>query len=135
VRRTCSTAGSKICWRPCKGSQAAGPSTPLDTTGVPGVITAAIHLLRPTGTCGLVGVLWETAALDQTVLFGRNIMGIMEGDAVPRIFIPWLIELWRQSRFPFDKLIKTFPLEQINEAEQAAIKGEVVKPVLVPAGW
>jgi aryl-alcohol dehydrogenase len=118
-----------------QGVTGGGAQYTLDTTGVPGVITAAIHLLRPTGTCGLVGVLWETAALDQTVLFGRNIMGIMEGDAVPRIFIPWLIELWRQSRFPFDKLIKTFPLEQINEAEQAAIKGEVVKPVLVPAGW
>jgi hypothetical protein len=43
--------------------------------------------------------------------------------------------VWRQGCFPFDKLIKIFPLEQINEAEQAAIKGEVVKPVLVPAGW
>jgi aryl-alcohol dehydrogenase len=112
-----------------------GAQYTLDTTGVPEVITAAIHLLRPTGTCGLVGVLRETAALDQTVLFGRNIMGIIEGDAVPRIFIPRLIELWRQGRFPFDKLIKTFPLEQINDAEQAATDGEVVKPALVPAGW
>ena len=80
-------------------------------------------------------MLRETAAVDQTVLFGRNIMGIMEGDAVLRIFIPRLIELWRQGRFPFDKLIKIFRLEQINEAEQAVVKGEVVKPVLVPAGW
>jgi aryl-alcohol dehydrogenase len=61
-------------------------------------------------------------------------MGILEGSAVPQVFIPTLIELWRQGRFPFDKLIKTFPLEQINEAEQAAIKGEVVKPVLLPSG-
>jgi aryl-alcohol dehydrogenase len=37
------------------------------------------------------------------------------------------------GRFPHDKLIKTFPFDQINEAFHAAETGAVVKPVLVMA--
>lgn len=105
----------------------------VDTTGVPAVIGTAIAALRPTGTCGLVGVPQGGLTLDPGVLsVGRNVMGILEGDAVPQVFIPQLIALWRQGRFPFDKLIKTFPLAAINEAEQASLAGDVVKPVLLP---
>ena len=45
-----------------------------------------------------------------------------------------LIGLWQQGRFPFDRLLTTFPLDNINEAEKAAIRGDVVKPVLIPDG-
>ncbi|MCW2942826.1 MAG: aryl-alcohol dehydrogenase, partial [Actinomycetia bacterium] len=63
---------------------------------------------------------------------GRNLMGILEGDAVPQLLIPQLIQLWKQGRFPFDKLITTYPLSQINQAEAAATGGAAVKPVLIP---
>jgi aryl-alcohol dehydrogenase len=63
---------------------------------------------------------------------GRTVMGILEGDAVPQVFIPQLIALWRQGRFPFDRLVPTFPFEQIDQAEQASLAGQVVKPVLLP---
>jgi aryl-alcohol dehydrogenase len=64
---------------------------------------------------------------------GRTIMGIIEGDAVPQRFIPQMIALWQQGRFPFDRLIQKFPMKQIDEAEQASLAGKVVKPVLLPA--
>ncbi|NJP97710.1 NAD(P)-dependent alcohol dehydrogenase [Nonomuraea sp. FMUSA5-5] len=105
----------------------------IDTTGSPAVIATAVGALRPTGTCGLVGAPQGDVVLDSRVLMaGRNLRGISEGDAVPQVFIPMLIGLWRQGRFPFDKLIKTFPLDRINEAERATVTGEVVKPVLLP---
>lgn len=110
-----------------------GAQYSLDTTGLPAVITTAVHALRPTGTCGLVGAQQGDLVLGpRDLAVGRNVMGILEGDAVPQVFIPQLIELWRQGRFPFERLIKTFPLDRINEAEQATVKGEVVKPVLLP---
>jgi len=34
------------------------------------------------------------------------------------VLIPELIELYRQGRFPFDKLVKFYPFDQINEAVQ-----------------
>ena len=50
------------------------------------------------------------------MLFGRILRGIIEGDSVPDIFIPQMVELWRQGRFPFDKLIKEYPLTKIQKA-------------------
>ncbi|MFG1667796.1 NAD(P)-dependent alcohol dehydrogenase [Streptomyces sp. Y7] len=111
-----------------------GAQYSLDTTGLPAVIGTAVHALRPTGVCGLVGVQQGDLALDPYALGpGRTVTGILMGDTVPQVFVPKLIELWRQGRFPFDRLVKTFPLDQINEAEQASLKGDVVKPVLLPA--
>lgn len=105
----------------------------LDTTGVPAVIQTAIRSLRPTGTCGLVGAQQGDLMLGPVDLaFGRNVKGILEGDVLPEVLIPRLIELWRQGRFPFDRLITRYPLDKINEAERASIRGEVIKPVLIP---
>ena len=61
---------------------------------------------------------------------GRRLMGVIEGESNPDVFIPTLIALWQQGRFPFDKLITFFPFEQINEAIEASKSGEAIKPVL-----
>jgi aryl-alcohol dehydrogenase len=110
-----------------------GAQYAFDTTGVPTVISSAINSLRPTGTCGLVGIQQGDVVLGPMALaVGRSVIGILEGDAVPQLLIPRLIELWKQGRFPFDRLITTYPLSQINEAEAAAASGTAVKPVLIP---
>ncbi len=112
-----------------------GAQYALDTTGVPEVIAAAIDALRPTGTIGLVGAGTRELVLGPSALSaGKNIMGILEGDAVPQTFLPRLIALWQQGRFPFNKLIRTYPLAAINEAERDAASGATIKPVLIPAG-
>lgn len=46
--------------------------------------------------------------------------------------MPDLIGLWRQGRFPFDRLVTTFSLDRIGDAERAWLEGTVVKPVLLP---
>ena len=105
----------------------------FDTTAVPAVVSTAVASLRTTGVCGLVGVGAAEYTLDANLLLmGRTVKGIIEGDAVPQTFIPKLIELWRQGRFPFDRLITAYPLDQINQAEHDTASGKVVKPVLVP---
>ena len=105
----------------------------FDTTGVPSVIVGAVMALRPLGVCGLVGVRGADLVIPPLSLeLGRTVVGIIEGDAVPQRFIPQLVELWRQGRFPFDRLIGKFPLAKIDEAERASLAGEVVKPVLLP---
>jgi aryl-alcohol dehydrogenase len=106
----------------------------FDTTGVPAVVLTAINALRQTGVCGLVGVQTAPLTIENNLLAaGRSVMGILEGDAVPHVFIPQLIDLWRQGRFPFDRLVQTFPFADIDRAERASLSGEVVKPVLIPA--
>ena len=110
-----------------------GVNFSLDITAVPSVYRQAIDSLDPTGICGLVGVPKRglEVTLEMNNLFwGRSTRGIVMGDSVPQIFIPQLIELYKQDRFPFDKLISYYPIEEINQAVQDSLDGITVKPVL-----
>ena len=106
----------------------------LDTTAVPAVIGQAVEALSKVGVCGLIGGAppGSELQLPYRSLFpgGRALRGIIQGDSIPDLFIPALIELYTQGRFPFDRLITYYPFAQINEAAAAAERGEVVKPVL-----
>ncbi|MEU5271928.1 NAD(P)-dependent alcohol dehydrogenase [Streptomyces hygroscopicus] len=107
----------------------------LDTTGSAQLINEALRSLRPTGHLGLVARLHTALPLEPGTLDrGRKISHICEGDAVPGLLIPRLIRLWQAGRFPFDQLIRVYPLAEVNEAERDCEAGRVVKPVLVPEG-
>lgn len=60
----------------------------------------------------------------------KSLVGVVEGDSNPKIFIPQLISYYKQGRFPFDKLIKVFEFEQINEAFQVSHSGQAIKALL-----
>ncbi|MEU6977846.1 MULTISPECIES: NAD(P)-dependent alcohol dehydrogenase [unclassified Streptomyces] len=110
-----------------------GAQYALDTTASPALINHALHALRPTGTLGLVARLHAPLALETGTLDrGRGIRHICEGDAVPALLVPRLTALWQAGRFPFDQLIRTYPLSAVNEAERDCESGLVVKPVLLP---
>lgn len=103
----------------------------FDTTGVPPVILNAIRALRARGTCGTVGVQAGDIVLDGAILPGKSLASIVEGDADPKELVPRLIALWQEGRFPLDRLVRTFPLTDINAAEQESLSGRVIKPVVV----
>ena len=111
-----------------------GVDCSLDAVGSNLVIRQALEILRSPGHCATVGFqgLEHEITIDQGhLLLGRRLSGVIEGDADPRSFIPALIELYREGKFPFDRLIKTFPFNQINEAIAASQRGYVIKPVVV----
>jgi aryl-alcohol dehydrogenase len=58
------------------------------------------------------------------------IRGIVEGDSVPTVFLPRLIELWRQGRFPVERFMTFDDFDQIERAARDAEAGDVIKPVL-----
>jgi aryl-alcohol dehydrogenase len=107
----------------------------LDTTAIPAVLQGAAGALAIRGTLALVGA----AAPGTTVPFeigaslvkGWTFKTIIQGSSVPQVFLPRLVELFQQGRFPVDKLIKHYPLTQINEAFEASESGAVVKPVVL----
>jgi aryl-alcohol dehydrogenase len=49
---------------------------------------------------------------------------------VPQQFIPQLVALYQQGRFPFDKLVTHYPLAEINQAARDSTAGGTLKPVL-----
>lgn len=118
-----------------KQATGGGAQCALDCTGIPAVIGQAINSVLPGGTIGLIGVPPPDAAIPATLLDllvkGVTLRPITEGDANPQLFVPHLIELYREGRFPFDKLIQKFSFDQINQAFEATASGKVVKPVLV----
>ncbi|MBN1313061.1 MAG: NAD(P)-dependent alcohol dehydrogenase [Anaerolineae bacterium] len=110
-----------------------GPQFSLECVGNPKVLRQAVDVLPRLGVCGLLGVVppGTEVSLDMDLIMnGRTVKGIIEGDAVPELFIPRLIDLYRQGRFPFDKMITFYPFDEINQAVEDMEKGRVVKPVL-----
>jgi Zn-dependent alcohol dehydrogenase len=107
----------------------------LDTTAIPAVIGQALNCVLPGGSLGLIGIPHPEAAVPVTLLdlLVKNVTlrPIVEGDANPQTFVPRLLALYQQGRFPFDRLIVKYPFEKINEAMHDAEQGNVVKPVLI----
>ena len=111
-----------------------GVDASLESTGRPDVLRQAVDSLGARGTCVVLGAprMGTTASFDVIDLIssGKVIRGAMEGDSVPDIFIPQLIELHRQGRFPFDRLIRFYPFDCINAAAADSRRGGAIKPVL-----
>ena len=106
----------------------------LEASGNPIALHQAIEALGSLGTCGIVGAepLGTEVSFDVNNLMipGKGIRGILEGESVPDIFIPQLIELNAQGRFPFEKLTKFYSLDQINQAAKDSEKGGTIKPII-----
>ncbi len=106
----------------------------LETTGAPEVLRAAVDSLTPRGTAGVIGAprFGTEVSLDVNTILtgGRVVRGIVEGDSVPKLFLPKLIRYWEQGRFPVERLIRHYDFDQIGEAAADAASGAVIKPVL-----
>ncbi|MET8430928.1 NAD(P)-dependent alcohol dehydrogenase [Nocardia sp. NPDC004860] len=107
----------------------------IDTTAQLPVLEQLLGSLGARGVLGMIGVPADPAAalpvaLIPAVLQGLTIRGVTEGDADPQAFIPYLLDLYREGKFPFHKLISTMPLSRINEAIAAQHRGDAVKVVL-----
>jgi aryl-alcohol dehydrogenase len=110
-----------------------GADHALDTSGHVDTIRTAIRTLAPRGTCGLIssakGAEIPVDAL-HLMVGGRSVMGVHQGGSVPELFIPQLIAHHRAGRFPFERLLRFYPLERINDAMDDLAHARVLKPVI-----
>ncbi|MBQ0140320.1 MAG: alcohol dehydrogenase catalytic domain-containing protein [Kurthia sp.] len=53
------------------------------------------------------------------------------GDSIPQFAIPKLIEFHQQGKFAFDKLVKFYKFDEINEASADSNSGVTIKPILI----
>ena len=110
-----------------------GADYTIECTARPDILRQAVDSLCWGGKCGLIGAapMGTEVSLDmQNLLNGRTVTGIVEGDAVSGILIPKLIDLYKQGRLPFDKMIQYYPFDKINTAVEDVAKGKVIKAVL-----
>ncbi|HSA53258.1 MAG TPA: NAD(P)-dependent alcohol dehydrogenase [Yinghuangia sp.] len=115
------------------GAETGGVDFAVDAVGLPETLRAAVGALAMGGTAALVGSAGtgREVSLGMVGLMGRTVKGVLEGDVVPALFIPRLLELHRAGLFPFDRLIRTYPFADVEQAADDAEKGRTVKPVLV----
>ncbi|WP_332632671.1 NAD(P)-dependent alcohol dehydrogenase [Halalkalibacter flavus] len=111
-----------------------GVNYSLETSGRPEVLRQAVDCLASLGTCAVIGVppIGTEVSLDiKTIRQERTITGVVEGSSQPQVFIPQMIELYKQGKLPFDKLISFYKLEEINQATEDAKNGTAIKPVIM----
>ena len=104
-----------------------------ETSALPAVLRQAIEALMPGGMCTLLGsapkgtdASFEMPFLQQ----GRSVRGVVQGDSVPKEFIPLLVDLVIEGKFPIEKMITFYDLADINRAAAESSSGKTIKPVL-----
>lgn len=104
----------------------------VETTGVPAVVHQSLAALRPLGTVAIVGITPEMSidVFGEIMAEGKTMTGVIEGDTVPQLFIPELVEYYRQGLFPFDKLVRYYDFKDIDQAFEDSRTGVTVKPVV-----
>jgi aryl-alcohol dehydrogenase len=61
---------------------------------------------------------------------GRVVRGVVQGDSIPQEFIPKLVDLIMDGKFPIEKMITFYDFADINKAAQESSAGITIKPVL-----
>ena len=110
-----------------------GVDCAVETTGKPEVFMAALSAMAPRGRVAALAVAppGSVAPFEMTFLPMVHIVGVTEGDADPQTFIPALVELYKQGRFPIDRLVHTYEFADIDQAAQDMQAGRTIKPVIV----
>ncbi|AGL02318.1 NAD(P)-dependent alcohol dehydrogenase [Desulfoscipio gibsoniae] len=111
-----------------------GVNYAAETAGRPGILRQAVDSLTFFGKVVQIGApplgTDEKIDTNDLLLFNKTITGVVEGDSIQRIFIPQLINLYKQGRFPFDKLVKFYKFEDINQAVKDSHTGKTIKPII-----
>ncbi len=105
----------------------------FDCTGVIAVIETMAQTVGMLGTLVLIGGAPAGASfkLDHlSTLWGKRVIGVLGGGGRSGQLIPALVQLLEQGRFPFDRLVKEYELDQIDQALADSKSGKVIKPIL-----
>ena len=102
----------------------------LDTSGSNFIADLALNALSYTGTLMLAAGGTSLTLTTGAVLGAKTVLGVNEGNSIPKVFIPKLLSYYKRGRFPLEKLVSYYKFEEINEAFDATLRGEVIKAVL-----
>ena len=108
----------------------------LEAVGAPAVQEAALEAVAPGGTLTLVGLapMGTGTNLPGAVIVRqeKTIKGSYYGTVNPQRDFPLFLDLYMAGRLHLDKLVtQQYRLEQINEAYEAMLGGEIARGVIV----
>lgn len=104
----------------------------VDSIGYGPLITSLLHALGTDGKLYLIGIAGKLDVTGMDIMGeSKQVIGLIEGDAIPQLFIPKLIKLFKKGKFPIDKLMKFYSFDNINQAFEDFTGGKVIKPVII----
>jgi S-(hydroxymethyl)glutathione dehydrogenase / alcohol dehydrogenase len=111
----------------------------FEAIGRPETLTQAVRALRAGGVAVAVGVAPPSARAEispfDLVLQEKTLKGSIYGSTRPHADFPRLFDLYRRGRLPLDRLLsRRYPLEDVNQAYEAMLAGEVARSVIMLAG-
>ena len=114
-----------------------GADRAFDVVGNPETSALALRFTRSGGTCVIVGIPATGKRLDLD--FGefnrreKSLTGTMYGSEDPAVALPILLDHVREGRLKLSELLgPAYPLEQVNEAFDAALAGSSGRVLVVP---
>lgn len=112
---------------------AGGVTFGIVSAGINGLAENAVRSTAIHGTVAIVGGAFKGEFnMEQDFLIpARTVKGVLQGSSLPKVFIPKLIQLYKEGQYPFDKLVKFYDLKDVNQAIEDSKSGQVIKPILV----
>jgi Zn-dependent alcohol dehydrogenase len=110
----------------------------FEAIGNPKAMTQAFQSLRRGGVATAVGIAplgsEMTVSAGDLVYMEKSLKGSYYGSTRPQADMPRLLQLYKAGKLPVDRLIsRRYPLDQVNEAYDAMLAGEVARSVLIPS--
>jgi Zn-dependent alcohol dehydrogenase len=105
----------------------------LECTGVIDIVRQSVDCVGMLGTCILIGgapAASEFSIDHLSTLWGKRIIGVLGGSGHSAELIGGLIDLYALGRFPIDRLVSYFNLDEIETALAMSYDGSVIKPIL-----
>lgn len=112
-----------------------GVHVSLDTTGVRALARASYDFVRNGGKIIPVGLsspddTWDVPMLD-LMNSGKQILGCVQGDVVPKEYALDMIKWQKAGLFPFEKIMTFYDAADFERALEDMREGKTVKPVIV----
>lgn len=105
----------------------------IDTSGHGPMIQTAINSAKYNGTIlalGASGVIDSFNVGNDILMNMRTLKGACEGESIAQVYIPELVRMYKEGKFPLDKLVSVYDFEDIEQAFQDSHAGKIMKPVL-----
>jgi NDMA-dependent alcohol dehydrogenase len=108
----------------------------FEAIGNPKAMTQAFQSLRRGGVATAVGIVPAgsemTVSAGDLVYMEKTLKGSYYGSTRPQADMPRLLQLYKAGKLPVDRLIsRRYRLDQVNEAYDALLAGEVARSVLM----
>ncbi|MEG0250854.1 MAG: NAD(P)-dependent alcohol dehydrogenase [Peptostreptococcus sp.] len=112
---------------------AKGVDYSIDTSGVGTMIQ---HAIDSTAFNGSIFVLGSSGVIDSfnvgtdILMNMKTLRGTCEGESISQKYIPELVRMYKEGRFPIDKLVKVYEFDDIEKAFEDSHNGKVIKAVV-----